>query len=202
MKWEKQHIDYLKKIANGNSTYKITDLFNKHFGLDLTRNQVRCAMQNRKITNGVDGRFKKGKVKDNGYRFTKNDPRGIPYRFKKGNKSFTEKPVGSIIEKNDGYLWKKIDSPDVWKPIHLLKYEEQHGIIPENHIVIFKDQNSRNFDIDNLVLITRKELAILNRWGMLCTDPFINQTAINIARLMLKKAETERKNNGSKHRID
>lgn len=202
MKWEKQHIDYLKKIAKGKDTYKITDLFNKHFGLDLTRNQVRCTMQNKKITSGYDSKFKKGKVKDNGYRFTADDPRGIPYRFKKGNKSITEKPVGSIVEKPNGYLWVKIDAPDVWKAIHVVKYEEHHGEIPENHIVIFKDQNSRNFDIDNLVLISRKELAIINKGRLLSEDPLLNEIAINVARLMLKKSKIERNRNGSKHRID
>jgi hypothetical protein len=40
---------------------------------------------------------------------------------------------------------------------------KEYGAIPRTHIVIFKDGDKRNFDISNLVLISKSENLKINR---------------------------------------
>jgi hypothetical protein len=45
-----------------------------------------------------------------------------------------------------------------WRPKHHLVWESHHGQpIPKGHAVIFGDGNNRNFDPDNLILVSRAQ---------------------------------------------
>ena len=194
-KWLPCHVEYLKEIAKGKSTYEITKMFNERFNLNLTRSKIRSAMTNRGITNKVDTRFKKGKVPDNGHRFYKDDPRGIPYRFKKGNVPQTKKPIGTIKKRN-GYCWEKVEEPNVWRQSHYILYEKHFGKIPDDKILVFKDKNKKNITIENLALISRKQLALLNRKDWISEDTMITDVGITLSELVITKSEKkkERKN--------
>lgn len=118
---------------------------------------------------GRKGQFKKGnKPWNDGIKgYTTNGQRG---HFKNGNKPPTWVPVGterlSTNAKNrpdaSRYLRRKVAEPDVWKLVHHIVWEDKFGPIPEGHVVIFKDGNSRNFDPDNLDCIPRKDLSLMN----------------------------------------
>jgi hypothetical protein len=45
--------------------------------------------------------------------------------------------------------------------LHRNLYEKLHGTIPKGHVVIFADGNSDNFDLGNLLLITKRELVTM-----------------------------------------
>ena len=81
-------------------------------------------------------------------------------RFKPGEKPKNWKPVGSE-RMNQGFLQRKMTDtgypPRDWVGVHHLLWIEHHGEIPKGFIVVFKDNNKKNVQIDNLELISRAE---------------------------------------------
>lgn len=49
-----------------------------------------------------------------------------------------------------------------WKLLHRHIWEQQKGEIPKGYIIIFKDKNSLNCDINNLMCISRREHVKMN----------------------------------------
>ena len=70
-------------------------------------------------------------------------------------------PVGSE-RVNKGYILVKVAEPNVWLEKQRQIYESMYGNIPNGHKVIFADNNNRNFDINNLILVTDAEALIMN----------------------------------------
>ncbi len=55
---------------------------------------------------------------------------------------------------------------DCWKPKHVYLYEIYHNIkVKENEYVSFLDRNNKNFNIDNLVLLSRKGLGKMSKYN-------------------------------------
>lgn len=83
-------------------------------------------------------------------------------QFKRGNRPHTWKPVGSERVNKDGVLMRKISDDrsnrsNRWRPVHVLMWEEAHGPVPDDHIIVFKDRDQRHLSLDNLMCITRAE---------------------------------------------
>ena len=105
-----------------------------------------------------------------------------PTRFKTGDRPANWMPVGTerIVE---GYIEVKIGEPRTWRSKHRIIWERKHGPVPGGHVVIFADGNPRNFRLDNLLLVTRGELATLNRWGLIFPDAKLTLAGLQIARI-------------------
>jgi len=112
-------------------------------------------------------RFQKGHVPPNkGQR----SPGFAPGRmgesqFRKGDKPFNWKPVGSE-RLMDGYRQRKVTDtgypPRDWQPVHRLLWEEANGPIPPGYVLIFADGDRSNIILSNLCLISRADLAARN----------------------------------------
>ena len=87
-------------------------------------------------------------------------------QFKPGSKPHTWKPIGSTRLSKDGYLQRKVSDtgypPKDWVGVHILMWEEEHGPVPPGHAVAFKDRNKAHISLDNLELISRRELMRRN----------------------------------------
>jgi hypothetical protein len=88
-------------------------------------------------------------------------------RFKKGNEPHNTKKEGNgtIVSRKDktGRYYKYIRvSIGVWELYHRVVWEQKYGKIPENHVIIFKDENNKNVDIENLELISMTENMLRN----------------------------------------
>jgi hypothetical protein len=81
--------------------------------------------------------------------------------FKPGHKPGNTKKVGSIRIDHEGYTYIKISDAD-WRLKHRVVYENVNGPVPDDHVVIFKDNNLQNFDINNLQVISQKENMLRN----------------------------------------
>lgn len=81
--------------------------------------------------------------------------------FKKGRKSHNTRQEGEESKSKDGYTYVKIADND-WRLKHRVVYENVNGPIPADHIVVFKDNNLTNFDINNLELISKSENMLRN----------------------------------------
>jgi len=114
-------------------------------------------------SSGIRHQFKKGQVSHNK---GKKMPPELYEKvkrtmFKLGNKPGNIKKVGAERIDHEGYTYVKIADGD-WRLKHRIVYENVNGPVPENHVVIFKDNNMHNFDINNLQMISQKENMLRN----------------------------------------
>ena len=183
-KWTKEEIDYLKEIAPGKKYKEILALLKEKFDLDINVNQLDGVMQRNKIRTGLKGYFPKGNKPWN--TGTKGLVKPSSSCFQKGYRPKNTKPVGSERIDVDGYTYIKIAEPNIWKLKHRLIYEEKYGKIPKNHSILFADGNKTNFDINNLVLVSKNQVLKLNQFNLIYNDAELTKTGVNIVKLIEK----------------
>ena len=81
--------------------------------------------------------------------------------YKKGNSPHNELPIGSTRNIN-GYNEIKYANHK-WMSLARYNWQQVHGEIPKNMCVFKLDGDRLNDDISNLCLVTRQDLAQLNR---------------------------------------
>lgn len=192
-----ERVEYLRNNVKGIGNKELTEMVNKHFGINLDVQQIRNAKKRYGLNSGITGYFEKGHIPFN------KGKKGIggwePTQFKKGHKPHNYKPVGTERVNGDGYIDIKIEDPNKWRGKHILTWEEHNGPIPNGHVVIFGDGNNRNFDINNLILVSRQQLLILNRNNLIQNDADLTRTGVIIADLCsaISSKDKELKENAS-----
>ena len=190
--WSDEEKQYLAEITPGRGYKEIQSMMSCKFGFDYTHHQIKGAITRNKLNTGRTGRFEKGRATWN--KGTKGLTKANVTSFKKGQKSHNYKPLGSERIVKDGYCEVKVsDTGRRWRPKHVLIYEKHHGKVPKGSAVIFLDGDKRNFDIDNLYLVTRSQLAMLNKNSLIQKDAELTKTAINVVDLMKKISAIEKK---------
>lgn len=81
--------------------------------------------------------------------------------FKPGNKPGNIKKVGAERIDHEGYTYIKLSDAN-WVLKHRHVWEQVNGPVPANHVVIFKDNNMHNFDINNLQVISQADNMLRN----------------------------------------
>lgn len=182
-------------IANlpGRSHAELTELFNRHFGTDLTVSQITAAAKNRGICNGRDTRIKPGNVPFNKGAKMGPDWGGKDTRFKLGQAPTNYRPVGSERVNVDGYVEIKVADPRTWRSKHVVLWEAANGPIPKGHVLVFGDGNKLNLDLANLVLVSRRELAVMNKLGLIGGSAELTMTGKTIADIKMKIRERGKK---------
>ena len=190
--WSDEEKQYLAEITPGRGYKEIQSMMSCKFGFDYTHHQIKGAITRNKLNTGRTGRFEKGHATWN--KGTKGLTKANVTSFKKGQKPHNYKPLGSERITKDGYCEIKVsDTGRRWIPKHVLIYEKHHGKVPKGSAVIFLDGDKRNFDIDNLYLVTRSQLAMLNKNSLIQKDAELTKTAINVVDLMKKISAMEKK---------
>ena len=190
--WSDEEKQYLAEITPGRGYKEIQSMMSCKFGFDYTHHQIKGAITRNKLNTGRTGRFEKGHATWN--KGTKGLTKANVTSFKKGQKPHNYKPLGSERITKDGYCEIKVsDTGRRWRPKHVLIYEKHHGKVPKGSAVIFLDGDKRNFDIDNLYLVTRSQLAMLNKNSLIQKDADLTKTAINVVDLMKKISAMEKK---------
>ncbi|MEW6648174.1 MAG: HNH endonuclease signature motif containing protein [Pseudomonadota bacterium] len=94
---------------------------------------------------------------------------GEETQFKPGHRPQTWVPVGTEVIDSDGYLKRKVrdDAPKGqarhnWKYVHVILWEEHNGPVPKGHAVAFRNGNRADLRIENLELLSRRELMRRN----------------------------------------
>lgn len=203
-KWTKEQRQFVADHVKNKSNLELTNMINKQFDLNLSIHQVKAFKKNNKLSSGLDGRYKKGHIPLNkGLSWDEYMPKEKQKlckktTYKKGNVPYNHHPVGTEIERPDGYIYVKIAEPHHWKQKHRIIYEKVYGEIPGNYRIIFADGNKRNFDIENLVLVSNNELLIMNRQKLIYKDPELTKTGAIISKLINKTQEKEQSKNENK----
>jgi len=107
--------------------------------------------------------------------------------YKPGMKHPRHKPIGSEHQKK-GYIRVKI-AENTWKYKHVHIWEQIYGELPKGYIVLFADKNNRNFDHNNLIAVSRKELAVMNRQGLIYNNSDATKAGKVIAQIKIKIRE-------------
>ncbi|MEG0416414.1 MAG: HNH endonuclease signature motif containing protein [Erysipelothrix sp.] len=122
-------------------------------------------------------------------------------QFKPGQRPQTWVPIGTEVWRKDGYLWVKMwddkkPARKNWVQKHRLIWEEVHGEIPEGYQVMFADQDRTNLNLDNLILVTLAEKAVMSRNGLFYKDADATKVGLTIAKVISKASERKQ---GGKH---
>ncbi|MDT2848789.1 HNH endonuclease signature motif containing protein [Vagococcus carniphilus] len=174
---------FILKNYKGIKNEQLTKLINKEFGTSYSINQVMGYKSRNKLNSGLTGEFKKGNVP-----YNKGIKRGSfgemsKTQFKKGQKSLSKRKVWTERILADGYTQIKVANPSKWMMKHKFLYEKHFRKVKKNEVVIFLNGDKTDFSLDNLEAVTRGELARLNKFGYIQSDPEITKTGINIFRL-------------------
>lgn len=187
--WNEEEKEYLKQVTPGHHYSEIQELINKKFNLDLTWEQIKGAIGRYKLSTGLTGNFPKGHIPHN------KGVKGVIYEgskktwFKKGQAPVNWRPVGSERITVDGYTEIKVDEPNEWRLKQQFIWEQVNGEIPKGHVVIFGDGDKSNFDIDNLILVSRKKLLVMNKNKLIQEDAELTKTGTIIADVLIKIGE-------------
>lgn len=182
--WSRAEEDYLRKHYADGQTRDLAEALGrpvskvyakaKKLGLEKSAAYLRrfARLQpGRRVSPSTE--FPKGHVPANkGLRrpgYSKGRGRMQETQFKKGNQPENYLPIGTERIDADGYLRVKIadglggtGNQKVWPFLHRHRWEQAHGPIPEGYTVVFKDGDRSNCALENLELISRKELMARN----------------------------------------
>ena len=189
-KFTEEQIIYIKKIAKGKQSSKITELFNKKFNLNLKVSQIQSFKANHNVKSGVDCRFKKGNIPANKGKKGSMSPEQYEKckatMFKKGSIPPNHKPIGSERITKDGIMIKIKDGQGTknWTYKSRYIYEQTYGKIPKGHKIVFADGDHNNIDLNNLILVSNQEELIMNRYKLIKKDAELTKTGRNIAKLI------------------
>lgn len=189
---------YIAENVMGRTTKELAALVNAEFNTDFTESKMQAYKKNHKLKSGLRGHFKKGCIP-----FNKGLKRwwtgGEETRFKRGQMPWNYKPIGSERVNSDGYVDIKIQdgkNQKNWRGKHVVMWEAHHGrSAPKGHAVIFADGSRRNFDPDNLLLVSRAQLVRMNQSHMIKSDAEMTKTGVIIADIISKISEKKRRKN-------
>jgi hypothetical protein len=118
----------------------------------------------------IDSRFSPGSIpankglKQTDYMTADQIKKTAATRFKKGNVPLTTLYNGIITKRKDTlktgeiiyYKWIRISKAN-WKMLHVYNWEKVYGPLPEGYILVFKDGDKMNCDVNNVEKITLQE---------------------------------------------
>jgi hypothetical protein len=93
----------------------------------------------------------------------------------------------------EGYLQRKVsDTGNTvrdYVEVHRLLWEERHGPIPGSHVVIFRDGDRTNIVIENLMLVSRADHAVMCKMGFYNGAAETKDAALLLAQIIRKRKE-------------
>ncbi|MCX4351733.1 MAG: HNH endonuclease signature motif containing protein [Lachnospiraceae bacterium] len=192
---EEEHA-FMREFVPGHSYREIATAFTEKFGWEISISQVNAYIGNHHLNTGRTGRFQKGQVPPN------KGKKGVYAAgcektwFPKGHIPKNHRPVGSERVNKDGYVEVKVAEPNKWKLKHRIVWEKVNGPVPKGYIIIFRDNDKTNTDINNLLMIKRGIHAVMNHTGLCEYSGEFKDTAVMIAEL---KATTSKAKKGGSH---
>lgn len=187
----------------GKYSKELAAMFNEKFNMDITTKEIKSFKQSHKLNSGLTGHFQKGQVsynkgkKQSEFLSAEAIERTKATRFKKGNRPHNCRKIGEERISSDGYVMVKVRDGclnDNWELKHRIIYKQHYGDIPNGYNIMFADKNKRNFDIDNLILVSKSEDLIMNKNNLLYDNKELTKTGHLISKVIdrVNKAKNER----------
>lgn len=191
-KYRDEHIEFLKENVKGITLKELTKRFNNKFDMNISESAVSNLKCKYNLQSGiVGGQFQKGQTSWNKGKKMSSDQykRCEATMFKKGNIPANARAIGSErIDKNGYILIKTQDGHKNknWTRKHRYLYEQEYGKVPKGNKVIFADGNNRNFDLNNLIVVSDAEELIMNQHKLFKEDTELTKSGVAIAKLLDK----------------
>ena len=192
MTYLKIHEDFLRKHET-TPRKKLAELFNAKFKVQVSIKGLSQKCRKLGLVCPNNGHFKKGSTPAN--KGKKGLTGANKTSFAKGNVPPSTRKVGTISTRKDKnerpYMHIKVAEPNKWQMLHVYIWETKHGKIPKGYCVIFKDKNTLNTRLDNLMLVSRAELARLNQ-KYAYIDEILKETALQVIKIndaIIKKSK-------------
>lgn len=201
-KYPQKVIDYINENYCGVGPMEMAARLKRDLGESYTAGQIKGYYGNHKLNSGVSGRFEKGHVSHNKGKKGICAPGCEKSWFRKGSVPYNKLPIGTVLMKTDGYLWRKIgEGARDWKQEHILIWEAANGPIPDGYCITFRDSNRTNCCLENLAIISMAENSQMNRRKLRSSDPDVTDVGIMVARVRcaaLEKTREIKKKKGQK----
>lgn len=198
-KYTEEEKAFLREFVPGHSHKEIAEEFNRKFFANITVGQIKSSIGRYGLNTGRTGCFEIGHTPHN------KGKKGVCAKgcektwFQKGRLPHNTKPIGYERVSRDGYIEVKIamcpsDTANGhnFVPKHRLIWEEANGPIPKGSNVIFLDGNKRNFELENLALVTNAENLILNQDGLRKENTLLTKTGVLIAKSIVTTQKLKR----------
>jgi len=198
-KWLEEEIEFIRKIYPYYENKEISKMVKEKFGFDVSTRNLQNVRNKYKIPKKVipnSGCYRKGDVPWNKGKGMSDEVREKVKGtwFKKDQIPKNHKPVGSTRIDKDGYKLIKIAEPNKWALYHRHLYEEEHGEkLKKNEAVIFADGDKSNFDLNNLVKVSRANLLYINKNKLIFENSELTKSGVNVSKIVEKIIELERK---------
>jgi len=160
---ERYPFEPTKKIADDLGLSE-SSVYNRAFAMGIKKDPkyLRSTQYPPGYLGGKATQFKKGNVPANkGQKMsTEVYQKVAKTMFKKGTVPPNTQPVGTIHQRKDtgGKMYQYIKLADCnWQLLNRYTWEMHNGPIPKGMVVVYKDGNYLNNDINNLLMITKKE---------------------------------------------
>lgn len=199
-KYTAEEREFFQVFVPGHSHREIQEAFIARFGWDITTSQIKGYIANHKLNTGRTGRFVKGQEAHNkGAKISPEVYEKVKHTmFSKGHVPANHREVGSTRVNVDGYIEIKVAEPNKWCLLHRHIWQQEYGPVPKGHCLIFKDNDRLHCELDNLMLITRNELKVLNQNGLNKTEAEYKEAALNLARMIYAGTEAKKRKNAAK----
>lgn len=162
--------EFIRDNSWGVPSREMAEIVNEKFGTSFSASGMKNFRARHKIRSGVTGWYQKGHAPGTKGKTLEeichHDPEKLARvrstYFSKGHTPKNKMPIGTVLVKSDGYLWKKIgEGAREWKQVHIMLWEEANGPVPDGMRLTFKDGDRMNVDLANLALVTPAENAVL-----------------------------------------
>lgn len=142
---------------------KLTDLFNKQFGTDISVKSITFKCNSLK-SYGKSERFNIGDI--------------------------VERKDGYLLIKvsNDN----SIPQYKRWCLYHRFLWEQKNGVLPKGKTLIFKDGNRKNCKVENLILVDREILPIMAQNNFYSSEAELTECGVNVS-MLIREINKKRK---------
>ena len=165
---------------------ELTEKVNSKFGTSFAVDHIKSLCTRKKWITGRTGYFEKGSIPIN--KGTKGLTSANKTSFKKGQITWNKKPVGyERVCSKDGYILIKTAEPGLFELKHRVVWEKEKGLIPSGHVIAFKNQDKTDCRIDNLILMSKSEMARYNQSYYKLATPDSNESCLLMAKIKNKK---------------
>lgn len=203
--------EFVKAHCKAMRDQELAEACNKALGTEFNKAKMTAFRKNHGYKTGRSGLYRKGHIPANKGK-TLDEFIGDPERvaeiksrmsdtmFRKGERPVNELPVGAVVINAEGYKLRKKQMEgtqwDRWEFLHRAVWEEHNGPIPDDMVVSFRDSNRLNCDIDNLMLITKRENSALTGSGYRFEDPALTDAGLAVIRLKQAAKDARKKRRG------
>lgn len=99
--------------------------------------------------------------------------------------------IGTEIMTPEG-IYVKVAQPDKWRRKSRVMYEKYHNCkLRDDEYIVFLNQNNTDFSKENLIKLSKSEIAYLHNFKTFSSDPKLTKLGILSAKLFIKTKEKQ-----------